>query len=93
MRAGDVDGEAVHEGAEELLAHRGGLAARPRDAVRGAERDQLSLDFGDFRPRHIPQDQRVMQAQDLAVHMIDGPPLLVSDIEFSPRRKNRSRIT
>src|SRR5205823_4700631 len=77
---GDVDGEAVHEGTEELLAHLSHLLALARDVVGRAERDQLALDPGQFGPRPIAHDERVVQGQDLAIDVVDGLTLLVGDV-------------
>src|SRR5919201_4691431 len=77
---GDVDGEAVHEGTEELLAHFGHLLALARDLVGRAQRRQVAPDLGYLGPRQIAHDERVVQGQDLAIDVIDGLALLVGNV-------------
>src|SRR5262249_35193673 len=78
--AGDVDGEPVAEGGEQVLAHLGHVLAVDGDLVGGAERGQLALHLPDLAPGRILEDEPVMQAHHLAVHVQHRLPGLVGDV-------------
>src|SRR5262249_31567118 len=76
----DADSEPFAEGGEQVLAHLGGVLPVEGELVGGAERGQLAVHLPGLAARRVAEDEPVMQAQHLAVHVQHRLPGLVGDV-------------
>src|SRR4051812_2304444 len=80
-RAGNVDGELVSEGREEVLAYVRRLLAADRHGIRGPQGDEVPLDGRYLLAVGVLDHQAVAQRERLAVDVVRHPPGVVRDVE------------